>query len=453
MSCRDLFAYTDHMRQLTDRVIDHARSRIAHDLEPLRPAPDAAELDRALSGVITAEGIGADRAFDLFSHVIAPNCLAVDHPRFLSFVAHPPSTAALIFDMALSASAIFGTSWMESAGATAAENQALRWLADLAGMPEGAGGVFLSGATVANFNALAAARAWWRATHPVSEGRLGVAMTAEAHASAKMVARVLELEIVPVAEDERGRMIGLAVERALADPPVEVCAVVATGGITNVGIVDDLAGAAEISRSHGLWFHVDAAYGGAAMTVERTRPLFNGIERADSFVIDPHKWLFTPLDCSALIYRDPAHAKAAFTQHADYIAAMQGVGNWNPGDYGIHLTRRARGLPFWFMLATYGTDAIAAAVGHGIDLAMETAREIECRPELTLVMEPELSVVIFKRNGWAMANYQAWSDRMLATGTAFVLPTLVHGEPVLRLCFVNPRTTMDDVRLILDSLT
>ena len=129
---------------------------------------------------------------------------------------------------------------------------------------------------------------------------------------------------------------------------------------------------------------------------------------------------------------------------------MQEVGDWNPGDYGIHLTRRARGLPFWFMLATYGTDAVSRAVEHSIDLARETAREIERRPELTLLLEPELSVVVFRRNGWAMADYRAWSDRMLAAGTAFVLPTLHLGEPVLRLCFVNPRTTTDDVRLILD---
>ena len=452
MTSQDLFAYTDQMRGLMERAVEHARTRIAHDLEPLRPSPDAAELDEGLAGAFTPGGLGAAAAFDLFMDVIAPNCLAVDHPRFLSFVAHPPSAAALIFDMALSASAIFGTSWLEAAGATAAENQALRWLADLAGMPEGAGGVFLSGATIANLNALAAARAWWRETHPGSEGRLGVAMTAEAHASAKMVARVLELEIVAVKGDERGRLTGPALERALAGPPVEVCAVVATGGITNVGIVDDLAGVAETCRERGLWFHVDAAYGGAALAVEKTRHLFAGIERADSVVIDPHKWLFTPLDCSALIYRDPAHARAAFTQHADYIAAMQEVGDWNPGDYGIHLTRRARGLPFWFMLATYGTDAVAAAVQHTIDLACETSREIERRPELTLLLEPELSVVVFRRDGWSMADYRAWSDRMLAAGTAFVLPTLHQGEPVLRLCFVNPRTTMADVRLILDSL-
>jgi glutamate/tyrosine decarboxylase-like PLP-dependent enzyme len=448
----DLFTYTDEMRRLMDRAIAHAEARISHEVEPLQPPPDASVLNRALAGAVTAEGIGADAAFDLFANVIAPNCLADDNPRFLAFVAHPPSTAAQIMDMALSASSIFGTSWLEAAGATAAENQALRWLADLAGMPASAGGVFLSGATVANFNALAAARGWWRANHPGHDRRLGVAMTAEAHASAKMVARVLDFEIVPVAGDERGRLTGPKLERALAAATIDVCAVVATGGITNVGLVDDLARVADVCQARGIWLHVDGAYGGAALAVPEARRLFAGIERADSVVIDPHKWLFTPLDCSALLYREPAHARAAFTQHADYIAAFQEVGDWNPGDYAVHLTRRARGLPFWFMLATYGTDAVACAVRSSLDLAKATARLIEQRPGLSLLMEPELSVVVFTRNGWTMADYRAWSDRLLANGTALVLPTLVNGEPALRFCFVNPRTTIADVDLILNTL-
>jgi glutamate/tyrosine decarboxylase-like PLP-dependent enzyme len=268
-----------------------------------------------------------------------------------------------------------------------------------------------------------------------------------------MVARVLDLEIVEVQTDVRGRLTGANLEEALSPTERDVCAVVATGGITNVGIVDDLEGAAIVAAAHDLWFHVDAAYGGAALLVEESKPLFAGIERADSVVIDPHKWLFTPLDCSALLYREPAHARAAFTQHADYIAAFQEVGDWNPGDYGIQLTRRARGLPFWFMLATYGTEAVRAAVGESIRLATDTARLIEAWPDLTLLMEPELSVVVFTRAGWSMADYQRWSDRLLAEGTAFVLPTIVDGEPCLRFCFVNPRTTLDDVRAILRTLS
>lgn len=452
MTAQDLMAYSAEMRQLMERAVRFAEQRIEHQIEHLSPSPDAALLETALAGAISAPGIGSERAFTLFTDVIAANCLAADHPRFLSFVAQPPAAAALILDMTLSASTIFGTSWLEAAGATAAENQALRWLADVAGMPETAGGVFLSGATIANFNALSAARAAWRARNPDHDRRLGVAMTSEAHSSAKMVARALDFEIVPVEGDRQGRLRGAALDRALANSAVDTCAVVATAGITNVGLVDDLNGAADASSRHNVWLHVDGAYGGAAVAVPETRHLFNGIERADSLVIDPHKWLFTPLDCSALLYREPAHARAAFTQHADYIAAFQEVGEWNPGDYGIHLSRRARGLPFWFLLATYGTEAVVAGVRHSIDLAKAAARLIETFSHLTLLMEPELSVVVFRRNGWVMADYQRWSDELLAAGTAFVLPTLVDGEAALRFCFVNPRTTTDDVCIILETL-
>ena len=452
MTRRDLFAFSAEMQDLANQVFEHARSRLDHSSESLAPAPDPAVLDQCLSGALTAHGIGADAAFRLFTEFIAPNCLAVDHPGFLAFVAHPPSTAATIFDMALSASGIFGTSWLEAAGATAAENQALRWLVDLAGLPAGTGGVFMSGATIANLNALAAARSTWRAHHPDHNRRLAVAMTYEAHSSAKMVARALDFEIVPVEGDARGRLTGQKLDEALNTTTHDVCAVVATAGITNVGIVDDLASTAEVCAQHNVWFHVDGAYGAAALVVPETRALFVGIEHADSLVIDPHKWLYTPLDCSALLYRNPAHARAAFTQHADYIAAFQEVGDWNPGDYGMHLTRRARGLPFWFMLATYGADAVACAVKASIDLAKATARLIDQRPNLTLLMEPELSVVVFARDGWTMTDYQCWSNQLLADGTAFVLPTLVGGEPAMRFCFVNPRTTVKDVAALLDSL-
>ncbi|HQY32224.1 MAG TPA: pyridoxal-dependent decarboxylase, partial [Thermomicrobiales bacterium] len=202
----------------------------------------------------------------------------------------------------------------------------------------------------------------------------------------------------------------------------------------------------------GIWFHVDAAYGGAALLVPEKRLLFAGIERADSVVIDPHKWLFTPLDCSALLYRQPALAKAAFTQHADYLAAFQEIGDWNPGDFAMHLTRRARGLPFWFMLAAHGSDAITTAVRTSIDLATATAREIEARPGLNLLMEPELSVVVFTVTGWTSSDYHQFCDRLLAEGKALILPTQVDQKPALRLCFINPRTTIDDVRLILDEI-
>jgi glutamate/tyrosine decarboxylase-like PLP-dependent enzyme len=237
-----------------------------------------------------------------------------------------------------------------------------------------------------------------------------------------------------------------------------VFAIVATSGTTNAGVIDDLDAAADIAQELGVWFHVDGAYGGAGLAAPTVRARYHGIERADSFIVDPHKWLFAPFDCCALLYADPTVAKAAHTQHAEYLDVLHADdhhddgGGWNPSDYAHHLSRRARGLPFWFSLATYGTAAYRDAVETTLTVTREAADLIRAADHLELIMEPELSVVLFRRTGWSPDDYQAWSDRMLAAGTAFVVPTAWAGETVLRICVVNPRTSVADVQLILDSL-
>ena len=217
-------------------------------------------------------------------------------------------------------------------------------------------------------------------------------------------------------------------------------------------MIDDLAGTAAVAADLDTWFHVDGAYGGAALAAPSVRHLFDGIERADSFIVDPHKWLFAPFDSCALLYRDPAIARAAHSQHAEYLDALHARREWNPSDYAHHLTRRARGLPLWFSVATHGTRAYAAAVEDNVAVAHAAARLVEASGHLELVLEPELSVVVFRRHGWDAADYQRWSDKVLADGLAFVVPTSWKNEPVLRLCIVNPTTTLEDVAVVFESL-
>jgi glutamate/tyrosine decarboxylase-like PLP-dependent enzyme len=234
-----------------------------------------------------------------------------------------------------------------------------------------------------------------------------------------------------------------------------VFAVVATAGTTNAGMVDDLAGVAEAAGAHDLWFHVDGAYGGAAMAAPSARPLFDGIERADSFVVDPHKWLFAPFDAAALVYRQPDLARRAHTQHAAYLDVLNEpspANEWNASDYAYHLSRRARGLPFWFSLATWGTDAYAAAVEQTLATARGIAEVIAGSPHVRLVHEPMLSVVMFERVGWSPADYRTWSDRMLAEGRSLTVPSSWRGRPVMRFCVVNPRTTVEELGGLLDTM-
>ena len=182
------------------------------------------------------------------------------------------------------------------------------------------------------------------------------------------------------------------------------------------------------------------------------RSRFKGIGRADSFVVDPHKWLFAPFDCAALLYRDPGLAAAAFTQKAEYIDVIEERAEWNPSDFAIHLTRRARGLPLWFSLAANGWRPYAEAIERCISVAQEAAGMIEASPDLELYCDPELSVVVFRRLGWGPAEYQTWSEQALTDGLTMTAPTSWDGETLLRFCFINPTTGTGDVAEILASL-
>jgi len=349
---------------------------------------------------------------------------------------------------------LYGASWLEGAGAVFAENEALRWLADLAGFPPGAGGVFVSGGSAGNLSALAAARYRWRLGRPDRTVVRGAVLSSSAaHSSVVVAARVMDADVVLVPGGAEGQLTAEALRRAEEALDLErVFAVVATAGTTNAGVIDDLGAAADLAEQLGAWLHVDGAYGLAGLAAPSVRDRFAGVERADSFVVDPHKWLFAPYDCAALIYRDPAIARATFTQHAEYLEVLNERHDWNPSDYAYHLSRRARGLPFWFSLATYGTRSYTEAIEATLRLTRETAAVIRATPHLELLVEPQLSVVMFRRLGWSPADYHSWSERLLAEGAGFVVPTTWDGETVLRFCFVNPKTTIDDVGIVLDSL-
>ena len=448
---RSLHGFDDDTEQLAHRILDYVINRIRISPPPLDAPRTPAELTDAIGETVTDVGLGWERALALFRDVLAPACISSDHPRYLGFVPTAPAEAATLFDLVVSASSIYGDWWIEGAGAIHAENQALRWLTGLAGLPDTAGGVFVSGGTVGNLSAMTVARETWRVRH----GRdrvAGVACAPSAHSSIQLAAKVIDVPVVLVQADDRGRLTGGRLAEAIANADVDVFAAIATGGATNTGVVDDLDGVATVCHERGVWMHVDAAYGGAAMVAPSARPLFHGIERADSFVVDPHKWLFSPFDCAALLYRDPNLARAALTQQAGYLEVLTPTSPWNPSDLAIHMTRRVRGLPLWFSLAANGTKAYERAVERGLALAREAARSIADAPHLDLVMEPELSVVLFRRQGWGPADYQRWSDEALASGLALVVPTVHEGETMFRFCFVNPLTTTDDIELVLDAM-
>ena len=448
-----MHGWTDETERFANDMLAYTRERLRAYPPSLGGSLTPQQLEEQAGATITTDGLGADEAFRLFREVLVPAVVSVDHPRFLAFIPGAPSELAALFDLVVSASSIYGGTWMEASGAVYAENQALRWIADLAGLPETAGGCFVSGGTGGNLSALVAARHTAFERRGARPARWAVAASTEAHSSVATAARVMDVDVRTVEVDERFRMTGETLGAALEAPDADdVFAVVASAGTTNLGVVDDFAGIAAVCRERDLWLHVDGAYGAAALAAPSVRDVFVGIEQADSLIVDPHKWLFGPFDCCALVYREPELARRAHTQHAGYLEAITVRDEWNASDYAVHLSRRVRGLPLWFSLAAHGTRAYERAIESVLAVAREAADEIDRRDYLERVHEPMLSVVAFRRLGWRPEDYQGWSDELLATGNALVTPTKHRGETITRLAFVNPRTTVEDVRGVLDTM-
>jgi glutamate/tyrosine decarboxylase-like PLP-dependent enzyme len=452
----------DSSEKLREEVFAYARTRLEYNPPPL-DGPQSPEFLLAKAGeTITEAGIGGTKALSVFSEVLAPATISTDHPNYLSFIPSAPTEASKLFDLIVSASAIYGGSWMEGAGAVHAENEVLSWLAREVGFGSDAGGVFVQGGTLGNLSALVAARHQAKKNlldqgKPLPE-KWKFICSSEAHSSLKAAAAVMDVEIIKAPVDSRGKLTGQALslalesERKTGNGIDHIFAIVATAGTTNFGIIDELDQIAKVANENSIWLHIDGAYGLAGIISPESRSLYSGIENADSFIVDPHKWLFAPFDACALVYKNPQIAKEAHTQHGDYLEVLTETGDWNPSDYAYNLTRRPRGLPLWFSLATHGVAAYRAGVKQNIDLARQIADEIKSRSDLALVREPELSVVVFEKKGWNLQDYSNWSAKLLARQQAFVVPSSHLGKPNARFAIVNTKTEFSELVKILDSM-
>lgn len=436
--------------ELTDQVFEYMRDRLSMPNVPLDFPGDPKVLAEAISGLIKPEGNSATDVLKLYDEVISRTVVSGDSPRFMAFIPTAPTKAALLFDMIVSCASIQGISWLEAAGAISAENQVLRWMSDVAGLPESAGGTFVSGGSAANLAALTVARESGRQRlHGGKRLPVRIALSRQAHSSIGNSLGILDIEPL-IVETAGFAMTKADLELALSkvkasDSPV--VGVVATAGTTNAGIIDDLSGISEVARAHEMWFHVDAAYGGAGLLAPSVRNQFNGIEFADSITMDPHKWWFSPFDVAAILYKNPKLAASVHTQDASYLDVLhEDDSRINPTDLAYHLTRRARGLPLWFSVVVNGTKAYSNAVEASIALTSEVAEYIRVHDDLELVIEPSLSVVLWRRKGWEAKDYRDLQDRLIESQTAFVTPTSWQGETVGRFAFVHPGTTIEMVK-------
>jgi glutamate/tyrosine decarboxylase-like PLP-dependent enzyme len=438
--------------RVRNAIFHYASDRI--DVDPPLDGPRSFEELTELAGqTITEQGLGGEAALKLFEDVLAPATISTDHPNYLSFIPTAPTELSTMFDLVVSASSIYGGSWKEGAGAVYAENQVLSFLAAECGLPATSGGLFVQGGTLGNLSALVAARE--KAKVELGKKPWAIICSSEAHSSIKAVAKVMDCEVVIAQAGASGSLGKAATEDAVLEAKklgLTPFAIVGTAGTTNFGIVDDLQGIAEVAKANNLWFHVDGAYGLAGILAPELKHLYKGVEYADSFIVDPHKWLFAPFDACALVYREPEFARIAHTQHGEYLDVLTHSGEFNPSDYGFNLTRRVRGLPLWFSMASHGAALYRQAISANVNLTHQIAKEISNRSYLKLVRDPQLSVVVFERVGWDLADYEAWSEKLLTDQFAFVVPSSHQGKPNTRFAIVNPLTKYEDLVSILDSM-
>ena len=272
--------FDEEIDALAAKILEYSLVRLKTD-PPLDHPHSYEELYSEVGETITEKGLGGEKALELFKDVLAPACISTDHPRNLAFIPSAPTESSNLFDLVVGASSLYGGSWLEGAGAVFAENQALRWLSDLAGLPKSAGGVFVQGGTIGNLSALVAARSDARERFPETN-RWVIACSEEAHSSIKAAADVMDVDVLSIPADSGHRLRGEDVAREVdafhqEDSGKRVFAIVATAGTTNLGIIDDLKGIGVAARDRGISYHVDGAYGLAALASPKTRALFEGV--------------------------------------------------------------------------------------------------------------------------------------------------------------------------------
>lgn len=419
-------------------------------------SPEQAEAFRKLAVPGGARRIG--EVIDDARRVFACR-VRMDHPRFYGFIPSPASPLSVLGEMLTTGFNAHAGSWMQSSGPAAIEQGLIGWLAERVGMPAGAGGLFVSGGSMANLTGLMLAR---DRMLPPEERRRGVAyVSKQTHSSVAKGLGVLGLlpdQICRVGVDADRRLDVAALTRAItADRSAGRLpfAVVASCGTTNTGSIDDLHALADLAARERLWLHVDGAYGASVALSGRHRSLVDGLGRADSLSWDAHKWLFQTYGCGMILVRDRIHLLESFATSAEYLQdAAAGDDTPNFWDYGIELTRPARAMKLWFTLQVMGEQAVGEAIDHGFALAEALAAALRERPGWRIVSPAQLGIVTFRYEppghdpAMLDALNTALARQMVDDDVAAPLTTRLDGVVVLRACTISPRATTADIGLM-----
>jgi len=452
---------------------DHALAMVIEHFTTLRDQPTTTtisrvEAERLLHSPPPEAPTPANELLETLATSVFPNAFRADHPRFYAFVPSPSNFVSAVGDFLMSGHNVFAGHWLASSGASQIELSVLEWLREACGLPANAGGIFVSGGSMANLSAIVVAR----------ETRLGghdpasvVYYSDQTHSSMSKGLRVLgfgKAQRRAVATDATMRLDLASLEAALAADRangMRPFCVVANAGTTNTGAVDPLEELAELCAREGLWLHVDGAYGAAAVLHPRGTAALTGLGRADSITLDPHKWLFQPFELGCLLVRDAHLMKQAFRveedDHADYLADVTRhiQDDVNFFERGIQLTRSFKALKLWLSLKTFGLAEFRRAIGVGFDLADHAQTWLVESGKWEIVTPSQMGIVTFRWRGHDLSEAQVDAltarivDRLRDNGYATVMSTMLHGRPALRLCPIHPAATREEMTATLELLT
>jgi glutamate/tyrosine decarboxylase-like PLP-dependent enzyme len=450
---------------------------------PVFSAATSGDVRERVGQALPEAGADFDELLEVFRDVILRFNRHNGHPRFFGYVASPGTAVAAIGDMLASALNSNVTSWRSAPASTQIERLAIDWIKQILGYPADAEGAFVSGGSMANFSALAAARSVKAPASVMSDGMLAVGramriyMSEEAHFSITKAAGLLGIghnNVRVVRVDDRFRIdiddLTRKVEADLRDGHLPFC-VVASAGTVSTGAFDPLGEVADVARAYNLWMHVDASYGGFAVMAKSARHLFDRMSDADSISLDPHKWLYVPIDCGCVLYRDPAAARAAFSYTAEYTRVVERDRDeaFVFSDYSPELSRRFRALKVWMMLKSVGTRALGEAIEKNIACAKRLARLVEASEDFEMLAPVELSIFCFRyipasvrrelknasreraeeiNRALDVLNERVMSE-LQRDGDAYLSNARVSGRFALRGCIINYRTTERDMEILL----
>jgi aromatic-L-amino-acid/L-tryptophan decarboxylase len=448
---RDAMLMLGH--EIVAMIVDHMESVCT---KPVVRKMSRSSLERRLREPLPERGVGVGTVIGQLQQDVFSNIMHNDHPRCFSFIPGPSNFVSVMADALASGFNVIAADWLDASGPSEVELVTVDWLRQLCGLPQSAGGLFVSGGSMANLISLRTAR------YVMLRERIAGAIvycSDQTHSSVERALQVLGFESTQLRKLPADDTFRLSVARLKQEVAADRSAgrvpfcVIANAGATNTGAVDPLIETAEVCKKERMWLHVDGAYGAPAVLCEKGRALLQGLELADSLSLDPHKWLFQPFEIGCALVRDVHLLKEAFAIRPEYLKDLESTGGEiNFCDYGIQLSRSFRALKLWMSLKVFGLEAFREAVARGFALAEFAETLLRASPHWEIVTAASMGIVTF-RFVHEKASLQDVDeinrrivDEIFKEGFATVSSTSLRGRKVLRLCTINPRTTEDDLR-------